>query len=184
MERINYPSQLFHGTPYEIHTSERPFLDPRLAGGHDEGDPEEGHVFATPDLLIASIFAFKDSGCRTIVKTEDGPIVVFDSRPPSPDAKGFVYEVPPERFRQTIRRGQPSGKWAMVESEMPLVTDDDGSQVPGIPLSDPVRRVIIRDLIEQEHLRVCILTGIVDVSTYSTAVRGRYTCRRRDYLYA
>jgi hypothetical protein len=80
------PSEFFHGTPAEIHTSERPFLDPRLAGGHDEGDPEVGHVFATPDLLIASIFAFKDSGCRSIMQTEDGPTVVFDGPPPSRDA--------------------------------------------------------------------------------------------------
>jgi hypothetical protein len=171
MEKMIHPSQLFHGTPYEIHTSERPFLDPRLAGGQDEGDPEEGHVFATPDLLIASIFAFKDSGCRTIVKTEEGPVVVFDGKPPTADSEGFVYQVSPEGFEQTVRRGHPSGKWVMIETNMPLVKDTDGSETPGIPLNTPVRRVIIRDLIEQERLRVCILSGVVNVSIYSAAVR-------------
>lgn len=165
-----HPSRLFHGTPYEIHTSERPFLDPRLAGGHDEGDPEEGHVFATPDLLMASIFAFKDSNCKTILTTENGPVAVYAGNPPNPDSEGLVYEVPPKGFEQTICRGQPSGKWAMVESKMPLVSGVDGNETPGIPLSDPIRRVFIRDLIVRERLRVCILTDTVDVNLYSAAV--------------
>lgn len=128
-------------------------------------------MFATPDSLVACIFAFKNSGCRTIVRTVDGLVVVFDSTPPAPDAKGQVYEVAPEGFRQTMRRGQPSGKWAMVESDMPHVRDIDGSEVPGLPVGDPVRQVAIRDLIEQDGLRVCILTNAVDAVTYSAAAR-------------
>ena len=90
---------------------------------------------------------------------------------PSPDAEGFVYEVPADGFRETMRRGQPSGKWAMAEQDMPLVRDDTGNEVPGIPLSEPIRRVAIRDLIGQDDLRVYLLTGVVDTATYSAAVR-------------
>jgi hypothetical protein len=70
-----------------------------------------------------------------------------------------------------MRRGQPSGKWAMVEQDMPRVIDTDGSEVPGIPVGDPVRRVTLRDLIEQDKLRICRLTDAVDVATYSAAGR-------------
>lgn len=163
--------RLFHGTPYEIHTSGRPFLDPSLAKGRDEGDPEVGHVFATPDLLIASIFAFKDSDCRSIMKTTDGPVAVFNGEGPSVDAERLVYEVPPTGFKQTLRRGQPSGKWVMLGYDMPLVKDETGKEVPGIALGEPVRRVAIRDLIEQDGLRVYLLTGAVETVTYSAAAR-------------
>lgn len=177
MERSD-PSKFFHGTPVEIHASERPFLDPRLAEGRDEGDPEVGHVFVTPDLLIASIFAFKDSSCRSIFKTEGGPIVVFDGPPPSRDAQGYVYGVEPTGFQETTRRGQPSGKWAMVEQNMPRVTDADGSEVAGIPVDKPVRKVSIRDLIEQDRLRICRLTEGVDAATFTAAVRDAIHLKR------
>lgn len=165
------PPRLFHGTPYEIHTSERPFLDPHLAVGRDDGDPEGEYVFATPDLLIASVFAFKDSDCKSIVRTAEGPVAVFNGTPPARDAEGFVFEVLPEGFKQTLRRNVPSGKWALVAQDMPRVTDVDGSEVPGLPLSEPVRRVFIRDLIKQDKLRVCLLTDAVDAATYSAAIR-------------
>lgn len=171
MENDDRPQRLFHGTPHEIHNSERPYLAPNAGGGYDEGDPQEAHVFATPDLLMASLFSFKDTDCINITRTGSELVIVYGDRPPQPDAKGYVFEVAPEGFEQTEAHGRPTGKWAKVASEMPRVADSEGGETPGIPLDEPVREVRIRDLIEQEHLKICTLTGVVDADTYADALR-------------
>jgi len=171
MEKDERPPRLFHGTPHEIHNSVRPFLAPSETGGNDEGDPGEGHVFATPDLLMASLFSFKDTDCINISRVGDELVIVYGDHPPEPEAEGYVFEVPSEGFRQTEAYGRATGKWAMVESEMPRVADEMGSETPGIPLGEPVRRVKIAELIEQEHLKICVLTGAVDADTYADALR-------------
>lgn len=172
MEKL--PDNLYHGTPYEIHTSARPFLDPSLAGrdGRDEGDPDEGYIFATPDLIFASIFALKVSNCRSILKTQVGPAAVFEGDPPHPQASGYVYQVPSAGFQQTLRRGVPSGKWAIVESRMPRVTLESGEQTPGLRVTEPYKRVTTRSLIEEYNLRVfCYSPHTVDPGWYAQAVR-------------
>lgn len=128
-------------------------------------------MFATPDKLMASLYAFKDVDCIGIIMTDAESVVVYDGQAPDPNARGFVFEVPAEGFKQTTYNdGRPTGKWAMLESEMPQVTDNSGNAVPGLPVGEPVRELVMRDLVRAEHLRICVFTGDVDIDTYYDAL--------------
>jgi hypothetical protein len=169
----NRPAEMYHGTPYAIHESSRPFLDPVLARrGGDDGDPEGLHVFGTPDLFMASLFALKVPHCCAILEqTAYGPVTVYDGPLPNPDDEGWVYNIPPEGFEQTRRRnGELSGKWAIVASRMRRVRHND-MEVPGLAVGQPVRRVTMRNLIESDRLRVCTFTGKIAMQDFMETLR-------------
>jgi len=169
----NTPTEMYHGTPYTIHDSPRPFLDPALSGnGSDDGDPKEPYIFGTPDLFMASLFALKNPHCRAILdRTDYGPVTVYDGLPPNPDDEGCVYKIPPEGFEQTRRRnGELSGKWAIVASRMPRILYN-GIEVPGLAIGEPVRRVTMRNLVEEHKLKVCMLTGKIATQDFLETLR-------------
>jgi hypothetical protein len=169
----NQSAEMYHGTPYAIHESSRPFLDPALAGHmSDDGDPKEPYVFGTPDLFMASLFALKNPHCRAILdRTDYGPVAVYDGLPPNPDDEGCVYSIPSEGFEQTRRRnGELSGKWAIVASRMPYIRYN-GIEVPGLAVGEPVRRVTMRNLVEKDKLRVCTFTGKIAVQDFLEILR-------------
>jgi|GEM_PF-2413909 len=179
----HYQVRLFHGTPVEIHNSARPFLDPRRACGNDVNDPKEGHVFASSSLAAASTFTLKNTHCKSIAKTTSGIAAIYEERPPQ-DAGGWVYEVTEHPgFRQSLLEGTPLNKWVMLASDMPLVTDIDGSQVPGLPVSEPVRRVTVKTLIAEDGLRLCEFTNTADRSAFRANVLSAFAEATSDTDY-
>lgn len=114
--------RLYHGTFCAIHETDRRFLDPNFAKRNgDDGDPETKHVFATPDKLQAKQFALRTRELTTNLTTSEGPVAVYIGSPPDKDAKGYVYEVGSDGFRETLRRDKPSGMWAILEEDSKIM---------------------------------------------------------------
>lgn len=82
--------RLFHGTPHAIHESRQPYLLPNPNAGRDAGDPQVAHAFGTPDLDMASLFAFRNQYTRSIFRTISGSVMVYEGVLPSLDAHGWV----------------------------------------------------------------------------------------------
>lgn len=165
-------SEFYHGTPHAIHSSDRPYLAPSSDGGLDEGDPAGPHLFSTPDRKIASLFTMKTPNVITIMSNNKIPIVVYEQSPPEKTAKGWLYKIPPNGFRQTVAYGKPSGKYAILAEDMPRVKNVDGKDVPGIPLSeDSASEVRLVDLIKNENLKIYFFPGTFEVEEYIQTIQ-------------
>lgn len=172
MEKSQNPTHLYHGTPNEIHESDRPYLDAPTNGGNDECDPDTSSVFATHDLLLGTLFAFKNSNCKSILITKDGPAIVFKDAPANRDAMGNIYKIPAKGFKRLNRRNAPTAIWAIPRDDMPHVRDANGNEIPAIVIGDPIAKPTIRGIVEKANLRVYVLrTDVVDAQTYDEACR-------------
>lgn len=111
------PKVFYHGTQVAIHTLAEPCLDPKFAQHQDEGDPEEPHVFVTPNRLQAAIFSLKVKEAIEIEADSDGGSIVY-SRLPRYLHGGWLYICPEnsqQSFRQILVRGQRTDKWVSPE---------------------------------------------------------------------
>jgi hypothetical protein len=108
-----HPTQFYHGTQTAVHLTDNPYLEPRLSKGGDVGDPEQPHVFVTPNKLMAKIFALKAPNVVSIGLDSKSPMIVLLGEPKS-NQGGWLYKVeedPAKPFEEVRVNGQPTGKW-------------------------------------------------------------------------
>ncbi len=185
----NRPHILYHGTRTAIHTLEKPYLGPqKTPKGADEGDPQEPHVFATPDRLMAEIFSLKTSNCIAISPNSNGNnfIIFDDSVPINIHESGWVYELSPDGFSPTVARGETTRKWAKLGSDMPVVgIDGNGIPLQGIPLKGVPRTEIagIGQVIRNHNVQVYVLNESISAGEFSRQNRDALHAGGQEALY-
>jgi hypothetical protein len=180
---------LYHGTPYAIHSSRQPFLDPRKAAiGGDLGDPQGRCVYATTELFCASLFAFRTPGTRSIHMAGNlAPLMVYDGSLPHSADLGNVYEVQSAGFKGIVRPDGQDSMWSIPESAMPLVYDSvTDAEVPGVQVGQPYCELTFGQFIVEQQVGIYSLSEGVPAEAYLRQARaaGAAGCKDEFFLQA